>query len=50
MYNCHLTLLIVFVLVLTLERLEAFIPLMLSKMHIESLVHGNANKEVYNFI
>ncbi|GLV31928.1 Insulin degrading metalloproteinase [Carabus blaptoides fortunei] len=30
---------------LTLERLEGFIPLMLSKMHIESLVHGNANKE-----
>ncbi|KAL1510015.1 hypothetical protein ABEB36_004673 [Hypothenemus hampei] len=30
---------------MTIERLEAFIPQMLSKMHIESLVHGNANQE-----
>ncbi|CAG9861187.1 unnamed protein product [Phyllotreta striolata] len=29
---------------LTIERLEAFIPQVLSKMHIECLVHGNANK------
>lgn len=29
----------------TVEKLEAFIPQVLSKMHIESLVHGNANKE-----
>lgn len=27
-----------------MDRLEAFIPQMLSKMHIECLVHGNANK------
>ncbi|KAG5874566.1 hypothetical protein JTB14_019568 [Gonioctena quinquepunctata] len=30
---------------ITIERLEAFIPQILSKMHIECLVHGNANKE-----
>ncbi|XP_019877386.1 insulin-degrading enzyme isoform X4 [Aethina tumida] len=30
---------------LTIDKLEAFIPQMLSKMHIECLVHGNANKE-----
>ncbi|XP_028137935.1 insulin-degrading enzyme isoform X1 [Diabrotica virgifera virgifera] len=30
---------------LTIERLEAFIPQMLSKMHIECLIHGNVNKE-----
>ncbi|XP_060526171.1 insulin-degrading enzyme [Cylas formicarius] len=29
---------------LTLEMLEAFIPQVLSKMHIECLVHGNADK------
>ncbi|XP_030755591.1 insulin-degrading enzyme [Sitophilus oryzae] len=29
---------------ITIDRLEAFIPQMLSKMHIECLVHGNANK------
>ncbi|XP_044760344.1 insulin-degrading enzyme [Coccinella septempunctata] len=29
---------------LTIERLEAFIPQVLSKMHIECLVHGNVNK------
>ncbi|XP_045464651.1 insulin-degrading enzyme [Harmonia axyridis] len=29
---------------LTIERLEAFIPQILSKMHIECLIHGNANK------
>ncbi|KAF7268841.1 hypothetical protein GWI33_018185 [Rhynchophorus ferrugineus] len=30
---------------ITIDRLEAFIPQMLSKMHIECLIHGNANKE-----
>lgn len=30
---------------MTIDKLEAFIPQMLSKMHIECLVHGNANKE-----
>lgn len=30
---------------LTPELLEAFIPQMLSKMHIECLIHGNVNKE-----
>ncbi|KAK4883510.1 hypothetical protein RN001_006829 [Aquatica leii] len=30
---------------LTIERLEQFIPQMLSKMHIECLVHGNMNKK-----
>ncbi|XP_018580177.1 insulin-degrading enzyme [Anoplophora glabripennis] len=30
---------------ITIDRLEAFIPQILSKMHIESLVHGNVNKE-----
>ncbi|CAG9815290.1 unnamed protein product [Phaedon cochleariae] len=30
---------------ITIERLESFIPQVLSKIHIESLVHGNANKE-----
>lgn len=30
---------------ITIERLEAFIPQVLSKMHIECLIHGNANKE-----
>ncbi|KAJ8935785.1 hypothetical protein NQ314_012635 [Rhamnusium bicolor] len=30
---------------ITIERLEAFIPQILSKMHIECLVHGNVNKE-----
>ncbi|XP_056631781.1 insulin-degrading enzyme isoform X2 [Diorhabda carinulata] len=30
---------------MTIERLEAFIPQILSKMHIECLIHGNANKE-----
>ncbi|KAL3284944.1 hypothetical protein HHI36_019075 [Cryptolaemus montrouzieri] len=29
---------------LTIEKLEAFIPQVLSKMHIECLIHGNANK------
>ncbi|XP_066145097.1 insulin-degrading enzyme isoform X3 [Euwallacea fornicatus] len=29
----------------TRDRLEVFIPQMLSKMHIECLVHGNANKD-----
>lgn len=33
------------ILELTLDRLDAFIPQMLSKMHIESLVHGNANTQ-----
>lgn len=28
-----------------MEQLEVFIPQMLSKMHIECLIHGNANKE-----
>lgn len=30
---------------MTIERLEAFIPQILSKMHIECLIHGNVNKE-----
>ncbi|KAI4457948.1 nardilysin [Holotrichia oblita] len=30
---------------LTVDRLEAFIPQILSKMHIECLLHGNVNKE-----
>ncbi|KAH0808873.1 hypothetical protein GEV33_013918 [Tenebrio molitor] len=30
---------------LTMDKLEAFIPQILSKMHIECLIHGNANKE-----
>lgn len=30
---------------MSIDRLEAFIPQMLSKMHIECLVHGNANKD-----
>ncbi|XP_050296511.1 insulin-degrading enzyme [Anthonomus grandis grandis] len=30
---------------ITIDRLEAFIPQILSKMHIECLIHGNANKE-----
>ncbi|KAF5280052.1 hypothetical protein FQA39_LY18167 [Lamprigera yunnana] len=30
---------------LTIERLEQFIPQMLSKMHIECLVHGSMNKK-----
>lgn len=30
---------------ITIDRLETFIPQILSKMHIESLVHGNVNKE-----
>ncbi|CAH0553954.1 unnamed protein product [Brassicogethes aeneus] len=29
----------------TIDKLEVFIPQMLSKMHIECLIHGNANKE-----
>jgi insulysin len=28
-----------------MDKLEAFIPQILSKMHIECLIHGNANKE-----
>lgn len=35
----------VFVLELTPELLEVFIPQMLSKTHIECLMHGNVNKE-----
>jgi insulysin len=35
-----------FVIELTLEKVEAFIPQILSKMHIECLVHGNADKQV----
>jgi insulysin len=35
-----------FVIELTLEKVEAFIPQILSKMHIECLIHGNANKQV----
>ncbi|XP_069679683.1 insulin-degrading enzyme isoform X2 [Periplaneta americana] len=30
---------------LTLEKVEAFIPQILSKMHIECLIHGNADKQ-----
>lgn len=30
---------------LTIDRLEAFIPQLLSKMHIECLLHGNLNKD-----
>ncbi|RZC37709.1 insulin-degrading enzyme, partial [Asbolus verrucosus] len=30
---------------LTIDKLEAFIPQILSRMHIECLIHGNANKE-----
>uniref|UniRef100_A0A1Y1LI14 Insulin-degrading enzyme n=1 Tax=Photinus pyralis TaxID=7054 RepID=A0A1Y1LI14_PHOPY len=30
---------------LTIEKLKEFIPQMLSKMHIECLVHGNANRK-----
>ncbi|VEN56875.1 unnamed protein product [Callosobruchus maculatus] len=30
---------------ITIDRLEAFIPQVLSKMHIEAMVHGNANKQ-----
>lgn len=30
---------------LTVENVEAFIPQILSKMHIECLIHGNANKQ-----
>uniref|UniRef100_A0AAR5Q891 Insulin-degrading enzyme n=1 Tax=Dendroctonus ponderosae TaxID=77166 RepID=A0AAR5Q891_DENPD len=30
---------------ISVDRLEAFIPQMLSKMHIECLVHGNASKD-----
>ncbi|XP_065170967.1 insulin-degrading enzyme isoform X2 [Atheta coriaria] len=29
----------------TIDRLEAFIPQILSKMHIECFIHGNANKQ-----
>ncbi|XP_063988848.1 insulin-degrading enzyme isoform X2 [Diachasmimorpha longicaudata] len=29
---------------ITIERLEAFVPQLLSKMHVESLVHGNLTK------
>ncbi|XP_015116960.1 insulin-degrading enzyme isoform X2 [Diachasma alloeum] len=29
---------------ITVERLEAFVPQLLSKMHVESLVHGNLTK------
>jgi insulysin len=35
-----------FVIELTLEKVEAFIPQILSKMHIECLIHGNADKQV----
>jgi insulysin len=35
-----------FVTELTLEKVEAFIPQILSKMHIECLIHGNADKQV----
>ncbi|PSN57801.1 Insulin-degrading enzyme [Blattella germanica] len=31
---------------LTLEKVDAFIPQILSKMHIECLIHGNADKQV----
>lgn len=31
---------------LTLEKVEAFIPQILSKVHIECLIHGNADKQV----
>jgi secreted Zn-dependent insulinase-like peptidase len=38
-----------FITELTLEKVEAFIPQILSKMHIECLIHGNADKQVrYN--
>lgn len=30
---------------ITIDKLEAFIPQVLSKMHIECLLHGNINKE-----
>jgi insulysin len=30
--------------VLTAERVKQFIPLLLSKMHIECLIHGNITK------
>jgi secreted Zn-dependent insulinase-like peptidase len=31
---------------LTLEKVEAFTPQILSKVHIECLIHGNADKQV----
>jgi insulysin len=30
---------------LTLEKLEAFIPQLMSMLHVECLVHGNMDKE-----
>lgn len=33
-------------LVVTPERLEAFIPTLLSKIHVEGLIHGNYDKKV----
>jgi secreted Zn-dependent insulinase-like peptidase len=35
-----------FVIELTLEKVEAFIPHILSKMHIECFIPGNADKQV----
>lgn len=35
-----------FVTELTLEKVEEFIPQILSKVHIECLIHGNADKQV----
>lgn len=34
----------------TLPRLRAFIPQLLSRLHIEALLHGNITKEVCSFI
>ena len=34
---------------LTLDRVEQFIPQLLSRIHVESLVHGNINKTVIKF-
>lgn len=33
----------------TLPRLKAFIPQLLSRLHIEALLHGNIPKEVCHF-
>lgn len=30
---------------LTIDRLQSFIPQLLSKLHVECLIHGNVNKE-----